>query len=208
MMVLPVCLVDFSLQASSYHMALSRRGKVLLASALPKERKRERERVPKPLSLGERGRERERERARERERERERARRERERDRGLASSGLPVVGFDTAANASSIPPTNSRPLRGCALKPGERRSERERERVTVAKGSGGASRRPHVAESIQASLYRHRILYAMSLGGCLMLVLHFPGPNQGIGWAFMPGDCDESPSPGERERERIVRASD
>ena len=37
-----------------------------------------------------------------------------------------------------------------------------------------------------------------------MLVFHSPEPNQGIGWANkanMPGDCDRSPSPGQRERE-------
>ena len=37
-----------------------------------------------------------------------------------------------------------------------------------------------------------------------MLVFHSPEPNQGIGWAnkaHMPGDCDRSPSPGERERD-------
>ena len=191
-MVLPVCLVDFSLQASSYHMALSRRGKVLLASALPKERKRERERVPKPLSLGERGRERERESERERERERE-------------TEGwlLPVCQLSVSILRQTLAAYLQPTVVPCGGVPSSlvKEGARERERVTVAKGSGGASRRPHVAESIQASLYRHRILYAMSLGGCLMLVLHFPGPNQGIGWAFMPGDCDESPSPGERERE-------
>ena len=35
-----------------------------------------------------------------------------------------------------------------------------------------------------------------------MRVFHSPKPNQGIGWANMPGDFDRSPSPGERERER------
>ena len=35
-----------------------------------------------------------------------------------------------------------------------------------------------------------------------MLVFHSPEPNQGIGWANMPGDFDRPPSPGETESER------